>query len=265
MWLLYWSSISEGETDDLNRPVYEGANFFILGRILYYIPYHSPIHPGRVFTTFIALCIVIETITANGAALVANTENPQNIQDRGKALLKTALILQLALMVGFTSLAGRFHYNCSRGGVVNHKVQRCLYVLYTSCVLITGRTIYRTVEYFTAASLNISNAEDLSPVLKDEWFFWIFETLLMYSNTTLLNVFPPMHWLPPCNKIYLAEDAVTEIEGPGYEDKRPFILTVVDPFDLVGLIKTGGKKEKYWEAKQPLRDDAAQPAKAEAV
>jgi hypothetical protein len=28
----------------------------------------------------------------------------------------------------------------------------------------------------------------------------------MYSNTTLLNVFHPMHWLPRSNKIYLAED-----------------------------------------------------------
>ncbi|KAL4897268.1 hypothetical protein BDV59DRAFT_209545 [Aspergillus ambiguus] len=232
-------------------PVYEGANFFTLGRILYYIPYHSPIHPGRVFTTFIAMGAAIETITANGAALVANTSNTQSRQDIGKALLKAALILQIALMVGFVSLAGRFYYNCSRGGVLNYKVRYALYVLFTSCTLITIRTIYRTVEYFTAASLNVSNIDQISPILKDEWFFWIFETLVMYSNTTLLNVSPPMRWLPRSNKIYLAEDGVTEIEGPGYEDRRHFLLTLFDPFDVVGLIANRGKKEKYWETNRP--------------
>ncbi|KAL5365979.1 RTA1 like protein-domain-containing protein [Aspergillus floccosus] len=229
-------------------PVYEGANFFILGRILYYIPYHSPIHPGRVFTTFVAMGIVIESITANGAALVANTSNSQSTQNIGKALLKAALILQIALMVGFVSLAGKFYYNCARGGVLNRKVKNALHVLFISCTLITVRTIYRTVEYFTAASLNVSNIDQISPLLKDEWFFWIFETLVMYSNTTMLNLLPPMQWLPRSNKIYLAEDGVTEIEGPGYKDPRPFLLTLFDPFDLVGLISKRGKKEKYWES-----------------
>lgn len=240
-------------------PVYEGANFFTLGRILYYIPYHSPIHPGRVFTTFIALGVVIEVITANGAALVANTSNPQSSQDTGKALLKAALILQIALMVGFVALASKFYYNCSRGGVLNHKVKRALYVLYCSCTLITIRTIYRTVEYFTAASLNASNVKDISPILKDEWFFWVFETAVMFSNTVLLNVLHPMQCLPRSNKIYLATDGVTEIEGPGYEDKRPFILTLFDPFDLTGLIFGREKQRKFWE------DDAHNAASTAAL
>ncbi|KAI9043665.1 putative RTA1 domain protein [Aspergillus affinis] len=228
-------------------PVYEGANFFILGRILYYIPYHSPIHPGRVFTTFIAMGILIEVLTANGASLVANTSNSEGSQNTGKALLKAALILQIALMVGFMALATRFYYNCSRGGVLNTKVKRALHVLFCSCILITVRTIFRTVEYFTAASLNTSNINDLSPLIKQEWFFWVFETVVMYSNTSLLNVLHPMRWLPRCNKIYLAKDGVTEIEGPGYEDPRPAIVTFFDPFDVVGLITRREKPQKFWE------------------
>lgn len=228
-------------------PVYEGANFFTLGRILYYIPYHSPMHPGRVFSTFIAMGVVIEVITANGASLVANTSNPESTQNTGKALLKAALILQIALMVGFVALATKFYYNCHRGGVLNKKVKRALYVLYCSCTLITIRTIFRTVEYFTAASLNTSNIDKISPIIKDEWFFWVFETVVMFSNTTLLNVFHPMRWLPQSNRIYLATDGVTEVEGPGYEDPRHFLLTLFDPFDIVGMITKKGKKEKFWE------------------
>ncbi|KAJ5208916.1 hypothetical protein N7449_003295 [Penicillium cf. viridicatum] len=237
-------------------PVYEGANFFILGRILYYIPYHSPIHPGRVATTFVALGVTIEIITANGAARIASANSSVNSQNAGKAMLKAALIMQIALMVGFVALAGRFHFNCSRGGVLNHKIKHALLMLYCSCTFITIRTIYRTVEYFTAASLNAyTDLENISPVLKQEWFFWFFEVVFMYSNTTLLNVFHPMHWLPRSNKIYLAEDGVTEIEGPGYDDSRHLLQTIVDPFDIYGLIVSRGKKEKYWEASPTRRED----------
>lgn len=233
------------------RPVYEGANYFILGRMLYYIPYHSPIHPGRVFTTFIALGVAIEVITANGAAHVASSSSSESEENIGKGLLKAALILQLALMTGFLALTGRFHYNCQRGGVLSRKIKRCLIVLYISCTLVTIRTIYRTVEYFSAASLSTTaDIEQVSPILKQEWFFWFFETVFMYSNTTLLNVFHPMKVLPSSNKVYLGQDGVTEIEGPGYKDPRPKLLTFVDPFDIYGLIVHRGKKVNFWETPQ---------------
>ncbi|KAJ5609227.1 RTA-like protein [Penicillium herquei] len=232
-------------------PVYEGANYFILGRILYYIPYHSPIHPGRVFSTFIAVGVIIEVITANGAVQLASANSTKQQQNVGKALLKAALILQLILMAAFVALATRFHFNCRKGSVLNHKIKRCLIVLYISCMLITVRTIYRTVEYFTAASLHTySDIQQISPVLKQEWFFWFFEVVFMYSNTTMLNIFHPMHKLPRSNKIYLAQDGVTEIEGPGYDDPRHWIQTFIDPFDMYGLIKRRGKQHVYWEADQ---------------
>lgn len=228
------------------RPIYEVANFVTLGRIFYYIPYHAPMHPGRVWSTFIAMGIMIESINSSGAALVANSSNPE-AQDVGKALLKAVLILQLALMVGFVAVAGRFHYNCTRGGVLNRKIKRALAVLYTSCILITIRTTYRTVEYFTVASFNVNVVGDVSPILENEWFFWVFEATLMFCNTTVLNIFHPMRWLPRSNKVYLATDGVTEVEGPGYEDRRAFIMTLIDPFDLYGLIAKRGKQDRYWE------------------
>ncbi|KAJ5211967.1 uncharacterized protein N7498_003613 [Penicillium cinerascens] len=229
-------------------PVYETANYLILGRMLYYIPYHSPIHPGRVFTTFVALAAAIEAITANGAVRVASASSTVSEQNTGKALLKAALIMQIALMVGFVALAGRFHINCSKGGVLNRKIKRTLIVLYISCTLITVRTIYRTVEYFTAASLNnYTDIQHISPILKQEWFFWFFEAVFMYSNTTMLNIFHPMSVLPRSNKVYLAADGVTEIEGPGYDDPRPKLVTIIDPFDIYGLITKRGKQQKYWE------------------
>lgn len=190
---------------------------------------------------------MIEAITANGAAFVANMSNSQSQQDTGKILIKAALILQLFQMAAFIALALRFYSNCRRGHVLNSKVQRALHVLLASCTLITIRTIYRTVEYFTAANLNFTDPANISPILKQEWFFWVFEAAIMFANTSMLNVFHPLKSLPKSNKIYLAKDGVTEVEGPGFQDRRNFLLTLIDPFDVIGMIFRTRKHEKFWE------------------
>lgn len=69
----------------------------------------------------------------------------------------------------------------------------------------------------------------------------------MLVNSVLLNWRHPAKFLPTSNKVYLGEDGVTEIDGPGYGDKRNFLVSLVDPFDLVGLVK-GRDKKKYWES-----------------
>lgn len=239
---------------NLDRPVYEGANFVILGRILYYIPYLSPIHPGRVFSTFVGLLFLVELLTANGAALLANTEATETNRDVGEGLLKAALVLQLAVMVGFVSLAVTFHVRCWRAALLTKKLRSVLIVLYCSCALITTRTVFRTVEYFMAAGQHRwDDPEDADPIVKNEWIFWIFEVAIMFANTMMLNIFHPMMCLPRSNKIYLAKDGVTEVEGPGFKDPRPWYVTFIDPFDIAGLIFKKGKDYKYWEA------EASQP------
>lgn len=72
----------------------------------------------------------------------------------------------------------------------------------------------------------------------------------MLVNHVLMNVRHPRKYLPQSTKTYLAiEDGVTEVRGPGYKDGRPFVVTLLDPFDIWGLIKEKGKaKEKqFWE------------------
>ncbi|TKA77324.1 hypothetical protein B0A49_02118 [Cryomyces minteri] len=231
-------------------PIYELANYFVLGRILYYVPYHSPLHPGRVLTTFSAISAIVEVLNGQGASRVANTHSPPHYQDVGHGLLKAALLLQLAIIGVFVVLAGYFHRRCKKGGVLKRNLKAVLLTLYGSCALITVRTIYRTVEYFQVASIDLASGSThsrISPVVRYEWFFWVFEAVPMLSNTFLLNARHPAMCLPQNTKMYLSDDGVSEVEGPGYEDKRPFWVTFVDPFDLVGLVKGRDGKEKYWE------------------
>ena len=75
-----------------------------------------------------------------------------------------------------------------------------------------------------------------------------------------MNIFPPAKYLPSNHKVYLAVDGKTEIEGPGMVDKRNFVMTVLDPFDLHGLVTGRDNKNKFWE-----KDGIGGPREGEGV
>lgn len=232
------------------RPIYELVNYFILSRILYYVPYHSPLHPGRVLTTFGALSAVVEALNGHGASRVANSSLSESAQETGRSLLKAALCLQLGVLGAFVFLVAYFHLKCRKHSLLPSNLNNVLITLYISSALIGTRTIYRTVEYFSIADLHPAaglEVKDISPIIRYEWFFWIFEAVLMTCNTFLLNWRHPMRFLPRNNKIYLGKDGVTEIEGTGYEDRRRWWVTFLDPFDIYGMCKGRNLHRGFWE------------------
>ncbi|KAK0750468.1 hypothetical protein B0T18DRAFT_488104 [Schizothecium vesticola] len=216
-------------------PLLELSNYNILGRLLYYVPHHSPIHPGRVITTFTMISAVVESLNGAGASLTANLSLPEHKQAAGRSLLKASLVIQIVVLLLFASLAGTFHLRCRRAGVTHPNVTGVLRTLYASGVILMARTIFRTVEYFGVADFHLREGvgvEDLSPMLRYEWYFYVFEAALMLVNNVLINVRHPRQYLPKSVKTYLAEDGVTEVTGEGYVDERPFLVTVLDPFGL---------------------------------
>lgn len=215
-----------------------GANCFILGRTLYYIPWLSPMHPGRVVSTFVGLDVLIEILAANGAAISSNTENSDSRLEMGVNLVKASLLLQLVLFAMLVSVIAIFQHRCSKAGIFKRNVRTILLTLYLSCVLILIRNIFRIVEFFQGWGNGVN---------KHEAWFWGFEVVPMFINTTVMNVFPPASNVPSSYKIYLARDGQTELRGPGWVDKRNFILTLFDPFDIIGLIKGEDKKTMFWE------------------
>lgn len=72
----------------------------------------------------------------------------------------------------------------------------------------------------------------------------------MLTNSILWNIRHPMKHLPLDSRVYLSEDGVTEIAGPGYEDLRFFIIAMVDPFDLIGLAMGRHTKKEFWKEEQ---------------
>ncbi|KAI0599672.1 hypothetical protein F4775DRAFT_599844 [Biscogniauxia sp. FL1348] len=52
-------------------PLYKLGNYYVPGRILSFVPYHSPPHPGHVLTTFAAISPVIGAPNGIGASYAA--------------------------------------------------------------------------------------------------------------------------------------------------------------------------------------------------
>lgn len=240
--------------------MYELGNYYVLTRVLYMAPYHSPVHPGRVLSTFAGISVIIEALNGNGATYSANRDKSQQIQDTGTALLKAALVLQLFVVVLFILITVWFHTRCRRHGINNTKINNTLTTLYMSSALLTVRTIYRTVEYFDSSRADFIRGDDanalarLSPMVRYEWFFYVFEASLMLANAILLSARHPRRWLPASNKVYLTRDG-NEVTGPGYDERRSLFVALFDIFDIRGLLKGKDRATRFWDVDHD--DDSA--------
>ena len=69
--------------------------------MFYYLPYLSPIHPGRVWLTFVTLDGVADAIAANGIIRATNANADEAQRLAGLYLVKISLFLLLGLFLGF--------------------------------------------------------------------------------------------------------------------------------------------------------------------
>jgi hypothetical protein len=242
----------------LGPPLYAAAEYFILGRLLAYLPYHSPIHPGRVLSTFFLLSGAVESLTANGAANSSGSGRTPSQVTNGLRCIKAGLLLQAVVEVGFFSLVALLEYRCRRAGCFPRNVRIVCYVLYTTSFMVLVRCIARTIEGFEAASCD-PNAPGYDgycgTVQRHEWFLWVFEVANITIFVAILAFLPPGRYLPRSTKVYLDPyDWSTERIGPGFStaESRSLLATVLDPFDIAGALTSKGKTaEKFWERHKP--------------
>ncbi|ROW07406.1 hypothetical protein VMCG_03720 [Cytospora schulzeri] len=228
-------------------PLYQGANYSILGRILLYVP---QMHPGRVWCTFSGLALLIECISGLGASYTSNPSLPQSTQDSGKALTKAALILQVIIVNLLLFLAVTFHRCCLKAGIHKKKHQRRAADVVYQHRADRGPTIYRVVEYYGAVNLHYTvgmDADGFPLEIKYEWLFYVFEATLMLCNAYLWNIRHPQKYIPKSTKVYLDQDGVTEVKEPDFKNTKSKLASMVDPFDLAGLVKGRDHNNRFWE------------------
>ncbi|SPO04292.1 related to Rtm1p [Cephalotrichum gorgonifer] len=214
-------------------PVLALANYDILGRVLYYVPYLSPIKPSRVLSTFGILSFTVEALTGIGASFSFSPNAPEDRVHAGKHIMRTSLALQLILNSSFLLLAAFFHRRCTREGLGGARgVRQTLITLYVSTGLLVARAAYRIAEHQALESVDRRNPTDLDPVVRDEWFFCVFESGLMLVNMVLWNVRHPRRYLPVGVGVYLDRDGRTEVELPPSKETRGGVAKIMELFGV---------------------------------
>lgn len=213
------------------------ANYFILGRTLYYIPWASPIDPRRATQIFIFLDWLIGIFVAVGLTHIY--KDSRSDARLGRAFVRASLILQVVLYTFYLAILGIWHRR-----ILKAKVQRppnpwYLLALHACGVLILIRCIYRTIEYFQGATGYLAVREV---------YYYIFDALAILGMSLLLNIFHPGKFFPEDGSIYLATDGLTEVKGPGWSDERRWYWATLDPLGLADCFKAGRKKPKFWES-----------------
>ncbi|OKL60942.1 hypothetical protein UA08_03717 [Talaromyces atroroseus] len=239
-------------------PIYSASAYNILGRLLYYLPMHAPLHPGRVTIAFVYMGAAVEALTAAGASTMASNTTDLAAYQNGGTLISAALVLQAVVEGLVVSVICMVHFRTKR---VAHStppnVQRLCITLYGTSFLVILRCICRAVESFTIYSSILSCAEgNCSPILTHEWYLYSFEAAPMVLFTYWLNIMHPGICLPRQNKRYLDLDCKTERLGPGWVDRRSKWQTFVDPFDLSGMLSGQPNHESFWllPEKWPVAD-----------
>ncbi|KAF3893149.1 RTA1 domain-containing protein [Trichophyton interdigitale] len=236
-------------------PLLELANYHVLGRVLYYIPHLAPFPPGKVVSTFGLIMLIVETLNALGVALSSNPSADSSQQHLGSSLTIAALSLQFAVILAFLALASILHRRCAKARIRStyyHLIITMLIALYVSMALILIRCIYRLIEHLGNTDVELGDIEklkNLSPILRHEYYFYIFEASLMLVNSVLWNIWNPSRFLPSNHLIHVAKDGNVETIADQGKDGRSLLAKA-------GHILTFGVLFGRKTASQP-RDDRA--------
>jgi hypothetical protein len=239
-------------------PLFAVSETFILGRLLAYMPYHSPLHPGRVLSTFLILGAVVESLSASGAASAGSTRATPQRQLDGVTLLKVSLILQEVVEICFFSLVAIFEQRCRKAGRFPRNVKVMCRVLYVTSAMMTVRCVVRTVEGFEASAC-FPAVLTCGTIQQHEAFLWILEVANITIFVLILAIWHPGRLLPVDQRVYLdPNDGKTQRLGPGYAqaDNRAWLVTVFDPFGVMGMVRGRSNLDRFWERENPKADEA---------
>lgn len=205
------------------------------------MPHLAPLPPNRVMSIFGGLLGLVEVLNSLGVSLSANPSSKPITQELGSQLTIAALSIQLAVIVIFVVISGIFHWRCARANIRARAVSTPLITLYSSMGLILIRCIYRLIEHLGNTAVHLSDPESLkklSPILRYEWYFYVFEATLMLLNSALWNVWNPGRYMLRNSRVYLAPDGITELENSEESEKQPLLVTVgsVFTFGILGAV-----------------------------
>lgn len=190
-----------------------------------HIPHLAPLSPGKVRNVFGGFMMLVETLSALGVALASNVHG--SAQGLGKILSLVALAMQLVTIAVFMAMASVFHRRCVRARMRAKAISTLMPVLYASMMLILIRCIYRLIEHTGNSVVQIDNLQalqTLTPILRYEAFFYVFEATIMLLNSILWNLWSPGRLLPRNHRTQLGQDGETELQRESQPENSRLLL-----------------------------------------
>lgn len=224
------------------------VRYNVLGRLVQYLPMHSPLNPRRIMYFFIYLGAIVEGLTAAGGARMATAGDDNDRLKSGASIVAGAAIMQILVESFFIFMVAQTHHRVVKSKMLTSSLRTVFIMLYGTSTLILVRCVYRTVEKFSiVTTIDTARCDgSCATVLRQEWYFYVFEVAPMALYTLWLNVIHPGRFLPNSPNIYLGYDKL-EREAMGWVDKRSRFVTFMDPFDWAGLVTKRNSKDAFWE------------------
>jgi hypothetical protein len=197
---------------------------------------------------FVYLGAIVEGLTAAGGARMATAGDDNDRLKSGASIVAGASIMQILVESFFIFMVAKTHRRVVRSKMLTSSLRTVFVMLYGTSTLILVRCVYRTVEKFSImATIDTARCDgSCATVLRQEWYFYVFEVAPMALYSLWLNIIHPGRFLPPSPTVYLGYDKL-EREAVGWVDKRSRFVTFIDPFDWVGMVTKQDNKEAFWE------------------
>ncbi|QRW05105.1 RTA1-like protein [Ceratobasidium sp. AG-Ba] len=175
-------------------PAFLAANeYMIFGRVMGYVgSEHGIIRPTIITKFFVILDVVTILAQATGGSML-NGDDMSTLK-KGRLILIGSLAAQVGTFAVFMILAIAFDLRTRRlvGSSVKI-VHPLIWALYVSGTLIIIRSVFRTIEF---SQINFSADDETGYVVDHEWLFYVFDALLIFAATIVLNAIHPSRYIP---------------------------------------------------------------------
>lgn len=217
----------------MSSAVCAAANYFILGRTLYYIPWASSVNPRRTTQIFIFLDWLIAILVTPG--LVKVYDDDAGERRVGTILVELSQVMQGVLYVGYIAILAIWDRRTMKPNAQKRLPRRYVSALYACAMLIIVRCVYRCVEYAEAG------------IVRHEAYFYAPDALPILAMVLLLSLQHPGKFFSQDSSMYVQTDGVTELVGPGWSDERRWYWVLLDPLGLADYFRADKNSLKFWD------------------
>ncbi|PVF93988.1 RTA1-domain-containing protein [Serendipita vermifera] len=173
---------------------FAAQTYMIVGRMMSYVGPESTWISHTVITKlFVIIDIACVLTQSAGTSMVSNDNNGRSSIMAGRGILIGGLIAQVASFGIFVVITIFFHRKARQlKGAELDKLEPLFRVFYLAAILITGRSIFRTIEF---ATIDFNN-EAQGYLWDHEWPFYVLDAVPIWIATVAFNVVNPVGYLP---------------------------------------------------------------------